>query len=266
MPMLEARRGSPFMYAVVLGLVAAPISARSDATALSVTLPSGSVDRPSAPKARVDRWLEESDEERQAESGAIDPAYRIVERAVRYEFNPPEDAVKLSSWGGALRDQTEAFFADPSRMREEPMARFDRRAQGQEAELGDPPGLNLRSLPAAQQQAALDAWQQPVWLEAEVAIDVGAEGHVVAVRLLQTSGFRRFDRYARESLERSTRGRSWTLPQPARIVFRVRGAYVAKLTPCAGASLNSGALRDAPAGSVQREVQLLRVEPGAARR
>jgi len=168
--------------------------------------------------------------------------------------------VKVYGWGGTFREQLKAFFREPERMHGDDFARFERGFEGRTTVLGVPEGSNWRTLPMEQQAAALAAVQKPVWLATDIEIRVAADGTLLGARVLSPSGHRKLDRYALAEVQRVARLEPRPLPRAARLVYRLRAAYVAKIPTSLSLTFDEvlGVLRpDNPVEDVVHEVRLL---------
>ena len=72
--------------------------------------------------------------------------------------------------------------------------------------LGTPPGMNLRNLPGEQALAVQARWGEPATsLRVEVEVIIDETGRIIATRVTQPSGRRRFDRTALAAVEDAIR-------------------------------------------------------------
>jgi TonB family protein len=176
--------------------------------------------RAASPKNDRDRetpggWLDDANAEARTRAGQVDHVWRQIERELVQSFKPPVDVVHdvprrtVDRIGDHLRSFVNQAAGVVARGEEglrhpvEPGAHdlafgvggsIDPGNQGFQ---GVPEGMNLRSMPLAQQQAVAVATTEPArWLEVEIEIDVDEAGKVTRARVAFPSGRRAFDRYA----------------------------------------------------------------------
>jgi TonB family protein len=177
-----------------------------------------------------------------------------------------------------LRDQLKAFFGDPDRLRSDPESPLDRAIAPREGFAGVSEGSNLRSMPLAQQQASMAAFYKPVWQVIDVEVALDRDGTLLGAWIITSSGSRRLDRYALEQVKHVAAERPEPLPRSARLRYRLRASYVAKIPTSVSLRFDetgnldrraSGARRyidvDNPAEDVQTDVQLLSIDDGRAK-
>lgn len=160
-------------------------------------------------------WLDDAAAEARTRSGAVDHAWRAIERELVGSFKPPVDAVHdtpsrtVDKIGDRLKTWLQQNIAmvkrgeDGLRHPVEPgstIVEFGANGSidpSRQTFPGVPEGMNLRAMPLAQQQASVAATAEPAsWLRAEIEITVDAAGNVSAARVAWPSGRRAFDRYA----------------------------------------------------------------------
>ncbi len=95
--------------------------------------------------------------------------------------------MEVGNWGKTVVSQARSFFGEHGHLFERG-ERVDSPQANSEPEIGAPSGARPPALD--QMAASLDAFEQPTWLEAKIEVEIDGAGGVVAVRLLEPSGFR----------------------------------------------------------------------------
>lgn len=172
-------------------------------------------------KERVALWAAEERARVATAQGNVDPAWRQIERELVLGFKPPPATLHDAPEGGAARRLGDRLGSAAGqvlnmwRRGEEGLRRPRVPSQvvesapgrpvdpSQQNYLGDPEGIGVRAMPMEQQQAALEAWNDPVsWYAVEVEVETDAQGQVTGARVVVPSGRRAFDRFALEEVRR----------------------------------------------------------------
>jgi TonB family protein len=211
-------------------------------------------------KERVALWAAEERARIATEQGRVDPAWRQIERDLVQGFKPPPATLHDAPEGGAARQLGDRLGSAARQLlgvlrrgeeglrRPRVPGRVVEAALGrpvdpsQQNYLGDPEGIGVRAMPMEQQQAALEAWSDPVsWYAVEVEVETDAQGQVTQARVAVPSGRRAFDRFALEEVRRRVAAAGKGLGASVSR-WRCEAAYAVSASPSIGLSFDDAML------------------------